>query len=238
MQSLKQLAICALLLGSDTAPGKDLAEDPFLRPYVEQLKKSTPADDLGRITAMNTTELILLHHGYGTYIRNRWIHGDRDPALVKFFLAHKINHPDEMSVMIIEALWRDLNSRLGPEQRASVEKKRAVVARKRKAYEKLESECEVQLTKARSEFGRHYASHGRPSDSALRGPFLKLLVEKSGHVRKIFFLEGDSPELKAGLAKVINGFIFSSFSDDEFVTLDMINFPHCRVAERDTLHDR
>jgi hypothetical protein len=72
----------------------------------------------------------------------------------------------------------------------------------------------------------------------LRGPFLKLLVEKSGRVRKIVFLEGDSPELKAGLAKVINGFIFSPFSDDEVVTLDMINFPHCRVAERDTLHDR
>ncbi len=70
-------------------PGKDLAEDPFLRPYVEQLKRSTPADDLGRITAMNKTELILLHHGYGTYIRNRWIHGDRDPALSNFFWPTK-----------------------------------------------------------------------------------------------------------------------------------------------------
>jgi hypothetical protein len=84
---------------------------------------------------MAESELILLHHGYGTAIRNRWIHGKRDPAIVQFFLAHKIAHPDDMSMILIKALWLDLNSRLTPEQRASIEKKRRIVARKRSAYE-------------------------------------------------------------------------------------------------------
>ena len=82
---LKHLVICALLSGYDTPLDKDLAEDPFLRSYLQQLKKSTPADDLRKITAMAESELILLHHGLGTGIRNKWLRRDRDPELIRFF---------------------------------------------------------------------------------------------------------------------------------------------------------
>jgi len=238
MHYSKHLIICSFLFGYYAEPGKDFAEDPFLRPYVQQLKKSTTDADLRKITYMAKSELILLHHGYGTGIRNRWIRGDRDPALVRFFLDNKINDPDEMSMVIVEALWLDLNSSLSPEQRASVERKRAIVARKRTTYEKLESECEAQLTKARSEFERCYANHGLPSrNPASRDPFFRLLVDRSGRVREIIFFEGASAELRTPLAKTINGFTFSGFGDDEFVTLYIIESPRCRVAERDTMHE-
>ena len=238
MPYLKYFVIFAFFSGYDVTPDKDLAEDPFLRPYVLQLKKSTPADDLRKITGMAESELILLHHGLGTGIRNKWLRGNRDPELIRFFREKKINDPDEMSIILIEALWRDLNSSLSPEQRASVEKKRAIVARKRETYEKLEAECEAQLTKAKGEFERCYANHGLPSKNPVsRDPFFKLIVEKSGRVRKIVFFEGASPKLKTSLTKTINTFIFSEFSEGEFVTLYILDFPECRIAERDTMHN-
>jgi hypothetical protein len=238
MHVLTNVAICSLLAGYAAAAPKDLALDPFLRPYVEQLKKSTPPDDLAQITAMAESELILLHHGYGTAIRNRWIHGKRDPAIVQFFLAHKIAHPDDMSMILIKALWLDLNSRLTPEQRASIEKKRRIVARKRSAYEKLEAECEARLKKAQTDFERYY-----PIDPLIHAPFFKIVVNKSGRVRESSFSEDTSPELKPRLATAVKGFTFSPFIDDESVTVHCVRFtlygvafPSCRVAERDTLH--
>lgn len=56
----------------------DLARDPFLRPYVADLKKDTPSKNLDYIRGLAEDDLILLHHGYGTYIRNRWLWGDRE----------------------------------------------------------------------------------------------------------------------------------------------------------------
>jgi hypothetical protein len=239
MRYLKHLVICAVLFGcASRAPRKDVAEDPFLQPYLQQLKKSTSTDDLRRVAAMARSELILLLHGYGTGIRNRWIHGDRDAALVRFLRSNGVNDPEEMSMVIIEALWHDLNSSLSPAERAAVETRRATIARKRTIYEKLESDCEKQLAKARTEFERCYAKHGLPSKNpASHDPFFKLLVGKSGRVREIIFFEGAPPELKTCLANTINGFSFSAFSDDEFVTLYTLEFPRCRVAERDTMHD-
>lgn len=234
------VVLCAILVGCVTSSAKDVAQDPFLRPYVRQLKNSTPKDDLRRITTMTKSDLILLLHGYGTYIRNRWFrfHGG-DPELARFFRTNGINNPEEASMVIIEALWHDLNSQLTPPERAAVDAKRALVARKRATYEKLESECAEQLTKAKRDFGRCYASHGLPSKNPeSRDPFFELLVGKSGHVRKIVFCEGASRELKPCLTKILNGFTFSPFTDDEFVTLYIIEFPsRCRVEERDTVYD-
>jgi hypothetical protein len=239
MRKLELILFCLLLTGCASATHKDLAHDAALKPYVEQLKKSTSPEDLNRIREMAKSELILLLHGYGTGIRNRWIHGDRDPALSTFFRTNGVSDPEGASMVIIEALWYDLNSNTTPAQREAIDAKRALVARKRASYEKLESECATQLTKTKSEFERCYALYGLPSKNPVSGePFFKLLVGKSGHVREIIFFEGSSSELKASLTNILNRFTFSAFGDDEFVTLYIIEFPgFCRVAERDTLHD-
>jgi len=188
---------------------------------------------------MDKSELVLLLHGYGTSIRNRWIHGDRDPTLAKFFRTSGVTDPEGASMVIIEALWYDLNSSLTPAEREVIAAKRAVVARKRAAYEKLESECERQLAKAKGEFEQSYARYGLPSKNpVLREPFFKLLVGRSGQVRETIFFEGASSELKVSLTNILGRFTFSAFDDDEFVTLYIIQFPSfCRAAERDTLHD-
>lgn len=86
-----------LLFACATEPRKDAAQDPFLRPYVEQLKKDASKEDLRKIASMAKSELILLLHGYGTGIRNRWIHGNRDPELTRFFRAKGIRDPEAAS---------------------------------------------------------------------------------------------------------------------------------------------
>ena len=95
--------------GSYVARDRRLAQDPFLRPYVEKMRKLTDAESLEKIRRTAEKDLAQLHFGYGMHIRNLWLWGDRDPALVKFFHAKGIDHPDGMSMVLIWALWQDLN---------------------------------------------------------------------------------------------------------------------------------
>ncbi|MEO6035216.1 MAG: DUF6794 domain-containing protein [Verrucomicrobiota bacterium] len=234
---LTQSLLVMLLLGCASKQGKDLARDTFLHPYVEQLKTSISSDELESIKTMAESELILLLHGYGTNIRNQWLHGNRDRPLLQFFHDNGVDDPEAMSMVIIKALWSDLNNSMNTTEQASVKTQRAQVARKRSSYEKLEAEGEAQLAKNKSEFERCYEKHGLPSKNPLgRDPFFGLLVGRDGHVRKIEFFEGASSELKECLQKTIQEFKFSPFTDDEVVTLYILEFPRCRIAERDTLH--
>jgi hypothetical protein len=230
--------LCVLILGCSSIPNEEIAKSAFLQPCVDELMTHTPPADLDRIRTMAESELWLFHHGYGTGIRNKWLWGNRNPELVRFFQDNGIAHPDDMSMVLIEALWHALNSNLSPEERASIEAKRTVVARKRLAYERLESQCEVHLLLARAEFERCYARHGLPSrNPSGRKPFFKLVVEMTGSVREIVFYEGASSDLKACLEEIIQRFRFDAFTDDETVTLHILDFPRCRVLERDRLHE-
>jgi hypothetical protein len=63
-----------------------------------------------------------------------------------------------------------------------------------------------------------------------------LLIGKNGQVKEIEFFDGASAELKQCLKEEIQRFKFSPFADDEVVTLYILDFPYCRIKERDTLH--
>jgi hypothetical protein len=52
-----------------------------------------------------------LHFSVGMWIRNEWIRGNRDTALLHQFLALDIHHPDDMSGIILTCLHRKLNNR-------------------------------------------------------------------------------------------------------------------------------
>lgn len=230
--------LVALLAGCGSTPDREIARSVFLRPYVEELKQSTSPAELNTIKSMAESELILLHQGCGTAIRNKWLHGNRDPKFLRFFHERGIDHLDGMSMVIIQALWNDLNSNMSPIERASIDTKRALVVRKRSNYEKLESQCEANLAGAKAEFEQCYKMYGLPSQNPVsRDPFFQLLVEQTGHVREIIFFNGATSELRQCLEKTIQQFRFSAFTDDEMVTLYILEFPHCRVAERDTLHN-
>lgn len=227
------------LVKPSSASPRDVSRDPFLRPYVEQLKKETPPAELDRISAMAEDELILLLHGYGTWMRNKWLHGNRDPSLLAFFRKNGYREPEGMSMALIEALWVDLNGRLMPAELKTVEQKRALVARRRANYERLEAECADRLTAAQTALNTCYATHGPPSKNAAnKDPFFRLIVGSTGLVKEVVYFDGASSATKACLQETVGQFQFSPFADDEASTFYIVGMPHCRVAERDTLHDR
>ena len=234
---LTLLVLAELFAGCASRRYDDIEKCSYLRPYVHQLKTEASQADLVSIRDMSKSELILLLHGYGTGIRNRWIHGDRDHELVRFFHDHGVDDPEAMSMFIIYALWDDLNSNLTPEERASIQAKRKTVERKRSVYEKLEAEGRQQLSKTQQEFEHCYQKYGLPSKNPQNhDPFFHLLIDKTGHVRQIDFFEGADPQLKQCLTPIIQRFRFAPFTEDEVVTLYILEFPNCRIAERDTLH--
>jgi len=51
------------------------------------------------------------HFGAGFWIRNNWIRGNRNVPLAKYFRSLGINHPDDMSSIILTSLHRRLNSK-------------------------------------------------------------------------------------------------------------------------------
>jgi hypothetical protein len=230
-------SLCVLMVACATQT--TITNSDFLAPYVQQLKKELSHKERKTIATMAEPELALLHFDLGMEIRNRWLRGNRDPKLVQYFKNQGIDHPDYMSRIIIRALWQNLNDELTPKEREAVEVKRELVERRRQAYVKAESECEAQLTAASGRFEACYEAHGLPSANPLsRDPFWRLKVGRNGKIQKIEFPTGGSRSVRPCLEEILQTFVFSPFSDDDSVTLYILEFPRCRVSERDRLHSR
>jgi hypothetical protein len=78
---------------------------------VEVLVKMTPKEDLETISKMSKENLISLHHGYGTCIRNEFkLWAGNSSLLNSCAKASKkeVSHPDDASMVIIEALWKKI----------------------------------------------------------------------------------------------------------------------------------
>ncbi len=214
----------------------DLHRDAFLRPYVAEMRRETPRDNLDRIAEASFDELVKFHHGYGRWIRNRWLWGEHDPALLAFFRKHGVRHPDMMSGVLIQALWEELNADVTPAERRRVTEKRRVVAAKRASYERLEAECAGQLAGTKGDFEHCYADHGVPSGNPHnREPFFLLIVGRDGSVKRVAHFDAANQPLRQCLDPLLAKYRFSAFEHDEQVTLYITKFPHCRVWERDRL---
>jgi hypothetical protein len=51
------------------------------------------------------------HFSSGRWIRDNWIHGERDTVLVKYFNQLGIYHPDDISSIILTSLYRKLTNK-------------------------------------------------------------------------------------------------------------------------------
>ena len=135
----------------------------------------------------------------------------------------------------MDAVWKARNAGAPAVSSASLLAKRQLLAEKLAVYEKLESEGTAQLEHARGDIDRCYQLHGLPSKNSQNfDPFFKLIVKSSGEVQQIVFFDGASPGLKACLIHIIQPFRFSTFTDDETVTMSVNDF-RCRVTERAAL---
>ena len=214
-------------------PISPLEQHSFLKPYAARLKADTSASDLDSIARMRREDLIVLHHGYGTGIRNKWLWGDREPALVEFFRKHGVTHPDEMSMVLIYALWREVNSSLTPAERSQVEQHRRQVVARRQTYRRVADECTRQIVEARPQFEECFRVHGRPGKYRnVHEPFFAMVVAPSGQVRKVKHWEGGSKTVRSCLAKHLASFQFSPFSNVDQATLHTTDDYRCTVAEQ------
>jgi hypothetical protein len=79
---------------------------------VRALRKLLPAEQLDVIRRSSLDDLIRFHFNLGSYIRNLWVHRDGSPLATRIRAAGgQVGEGDELSRLIIEALWHDLNGR-------------------------------------------------------------------------------------------------------------------------------
>lgn len=75
-----------------------------------QLKKLLKPKDIEKMRRGTEDDMIEYHFGLGMWMRNNWglWKGSR---LAKWFNAQGINHPDDMSGIILDSFWRHLNDK-------------------------------------------------------------------------------------------------------------------------------
>ena len=77
---------------------------PVIAEIVEDIIANISEAGKANVVNKSADDLILFHHGCGTYIRNRYnLWGNQ--ALVK---ATGKEHPDDASMVIIKAVWQSL----------------------------------------------------------------------------------------------------------------------------------
>jgi len=74
------------------------------------LEKVLNEDDLKEFTAKPESDVIKWHHSLGRWIRNNWTLW-KGGKLANYFKAMEINHPDDMSGIILTSFWRYRNSK-------------------------------------------------------------------------------------------------------------------------------
>lgn len=229
------LVAIALALNDAGTPALEAA--PLLRPYVAQLKEDLPATEREKLAAYAEDDLILLHHGYGTAIRNRWLRGDRDKRLVGFFLEHGIQHPDSMSMVLIRALWMDLRTELTAEQKMKNDEENEVRRRKRANYHRLMFECDALLKRHDARITSCFERFGPNSANRVdRSPFFTLTVSADGRVKRVQPYTGGSEATQECLQPILTEFSFSPFRLDSELTVYTLDRGSCRVREIDRLH--
>ena len=75
---------------------------------VARLATQLPQSEKESLAAMERSDLILLHHGFGTGIRNEFGLWGGNFAFIKSCSGKRNAHPDHVSMIIIERLWDSL----------------------------------------------------------------------------------------------------------------------------------
>jgi hypothetical protein len=97
------IASCLWLACSQPAQPRNLEE------CHRYLDTALDAEGIAAIKELLHDDLILEHMGLGLYLRNEWLHGQRNKPLLNYFYRLGINHPDEMSGLILDSYWHYLN---------------------------------------------------------------------------------------------------------------------------------
>lgn len=76
------------------------------------LKALLPPEQLAVIKRSTEEDLVRFHFNLGSYIRNLWVHRDGSPLTRRIRGAGgRVGEGDDVSNLVLEALWHDLNAR-------------------------------------------------------------------------------------------------------------------------------
>lgn len=76
------------------------------------LKALLPSEQLGTLQRSSHDDLVRFHFNLGSYIRNLWVHRDGSPLTRRIRGAGgRVAEGDDVSNLVLEALWYDLNGR-------------------------------------------------------------------------------------------------------------------------------
>jgi hypothetical protein len=101
MKNVAILVLFLMLCGCEATDKTSCSVDPdiFCKPF-EQLSADLSPEDKTRLLEATPRDIIMMHHGFGTGIRNRFdLWGEND--LTQFFNDNGVQHPDGMSAPFI-----------------------------------------------------------------------------------------------------------------------------------------
>jgi len=113
MKTLVNILFLISCLGCSTSSSpKTQAMPKNLEESISYLKNEWTSSELNSFKTKSEQKAVAeAHFGAGLWIRNNWIRGDRNVPLVKYFRSLGINHPDDMSSIILTSLHRRLNNK-------------------------------------------------------------------------------------------------------------------------------
>jgi uncharacterized protein DUF6794 len=100
------LGVCAAAAQQDDLLGPD-RWPTTVEDTVRNILARLPAEDKQRLKTMRKEDLIQFHHGWGTGIRNYYGLRRGNTKLLASACGRPC-HPDDASVIIIEAVWQEL----------------------------------------------------------------------------------------------------------------------------------
>lgn len=78
---------------------------------MEELDRHFPENEKEFIMSNPESRMIEYHSTVGRWIRNNWGLWAREGELQKWFISKGINHPDDMSGIILTSYWRYKNQK-------------------------------------------------------------------------------------------------------------------------------
>jgi hypothetical protein len=76
----------------------------------KELKKMLPADLVEKMKSGPEKDMIKYHFGLGTWMRNNWGLWSQS-RLREYFQKQGLQHPDDMSSVVLKCFWRHLNNK-------------------------------------------------------------------------------------------------------------------------------
>ncbi|HSM41657.1 MAG TPA: DUF6794 domain-containing protein [Afifellaceae bacterium] len=102
----RSAALAALVLASSALAQIQWPE--ACEEAVDWLLRDLPAESRANLAAYKKDELILLHHGFGTGIRNEFGLWGGNTSLIQSCSGNSDSQPDAVSTIIIERAWAKL----------------------------------------------------------------------------------------------------------------------------------